>query len=165
MPHQQLVYQLNQLNELLMVLSNDEYTRKATMLGRASIGQHIRHIIELVQGMVQGYPKGVINYDDRKRDVQIESDTYFAKEQVLELMDSVCLPDKELLLKQSHSSALIKTFYSREVLYNSEHAIHHMALIRVALREMNLDAVDKNFGVAPSTMEYRNVKLAVGSDQ
>ena len=129
------------------------------MLGGASIGQHIRHIIELVQGMVQGYAKGVIHYDERKRDERIECDGHFARGQVLELMESVCLPDKELLLKQSLDGAMIRTFYSREVLYNTEHAIHHMALIRVALREMDLDVVDEDFGLASSTIEYKSKKL------
>ena len=45
--------------------------------------------------------------------------------------------------------------YYREVMYNLEHAIHHHALIKVAIIHFtDLDLPD-SFGVAPSTMEYR----------
>ena len=51
---------------------------------------------------------------------------------------------------------LIETNYNRELLYNLEHCIHHQALIKVALLQSESITVDANFGVARSTIEYRN---------
>ena len=50
---------------------------------------------------------------------------------------------------------LIQSNYERELLYNLEHCIHHQALIKVAIIQSNSVAIDENFGVARSTIEYR----------
>jgi EAL domain-containing protein (putative c-di-GMP-specific phosphodiesterase class I) len=48
----------------------------------------------------------------------------------------------------------VSTTFFREIIYNAEHAIHHLALIRVALRVMKLDIVGDDFGMAYSTIKY-----------
>jgi len=45
--------------------------------------------------------------------------------------------------------------YFREVVYNTEHTIHHLALIKVAIIDMKLDIVDNDFGMAYSTIKYQ----------
>jgi len=50
----------------------------------------------------------------------------------------------------------VTTTYFREIVYNTEHAIHHLALIKVALIEMNLDVVADDFGMAYSTMKFKS---------
>jgi hypothetical protein len=151
--------QFNDLLKLLKALGTTAYTQKSAMLGDVTCGQHVRHIIELAQCMVQGYESGSINYDARKRDLRIETDTQFAMATLTELIDSTSLPDKSLYLVQN-DGCRIQTYYRREVVYNTEHAIHHMALIRVALREMQLDLVGDHFGVAPSTLQYKKNNYA-----
>jgi hypothetical protein len=49
----------------------------------------------------------------------------------------------------------ISTNYFREIAYNLEHTIHHMALIRIGLREIGDIPVDESYGVASSTTKYR----------
>ncbi|MDH3651116.1 MAG: hypothetical protein OEQ53_15620, partial [Saprospiraceae bacterium] len=45
---------------------------------------------------------------------------------------------------------------ARELLYNLEHLIHHLAIIRIAMREVEPDVeLGAHFGVAPSTLLYR----------
>lgn len=148
--------QLNELSSLLYKMHPGDYTQRSAMLGNASIGQHVRHIIELAQSLLQGYTDGIVNYDARKRDLQLETEIDFAQQCIRSLSDSLHRPDKPLLLVQGNDAAdTLSSFYYREVMYNTEHAIHHKALIRVALREMQLSLVDDDFGVAPSTIQYR----------
>ncbi|MBN8880389.1 MAG: hypothetical protein J0I32_22785 [Sphingobacteriales bacterium] len=149
--------QLNELSFLLHKLHADDYTYKSSLLGDASIGQHVRHIIELSQCLLQGYAEGIVNYDARKRDAQIESEKDFALHCIQQLSCSMDRPDKPLLLIQGNDTAnSLSSYYYRELMYNTEHTIHHKALIRVALREMKLPLVDDDFGVAPSTIQYRS---------
>lgn len=147
--------QLNDLYKLLLRLRTHDYLLRSVMLGNISIGQHTRHIIELVQCLQQGYDEGCVNYDNRKRDFRIETDLHFAISCIENCNQNLVLKDRPLLLIQDNDLLKsVNTSYYRELIYNSEHAIHHMALIRVALREMDLDLVGEHFGVAQATIKH-----------
>lgn len=152
--------QLKSLQFLLQTLAEENYVRLSPLLGHSSIGQHIRHTIELAQSLLTGYATGEVNYDNRKRDVRIETDMTFAASVLKELLQQTALPNKSIHIVITDTStgqteAVISNYF-RELAYNTEHTIHHMALIRVALREMQLEIVNDQFGVAPSTVKYRN---------
>jgi uncharacterized damage-inducible protein DinB len=152
---QLLQEQLISLQELLKSIKEDDYQYRSAMLGNNSIGQHVRHVAEMIQCLLNGYDQSIVDYDARKRDVRIETDRLFTLSVLQSFIGEIHRPDKGLTLQQSLCSESIHTTYYRELHYNMEHAIHHMALIRVALREMNLDAVSGNFGVAYATIQYK----------
>ena len=53
----------------------------------------------------------------------------------------------------------IATNVERELIYNIEHAIHHMALIKVGLKTLRPEVVvSSSFGVASSTIRYEKSK-------
>jgi hypothetical protein len=70
------------------------------------------------------------------------------------------LPDKKLYLTidciDGAIEPIVTTTYFREIVYNIEHTIHHLALIKVALIELKLSLVDNNFGMAYSTIKYKS---------
>jgi hypothetical protein len=151
--------QLELLGQFLQHLEEHHYTMESPLLGHSSIGQHVRHTIELTQALLAGYETGKINYDKRKRNLALETDLAFAKFILAAVVKSSNLDNKDLQLIVTDNTTAgevkINTNYFRELAYNTEHAIHHMALIRVALREMQLEIVDEQFGVAPSTLKHR----------
>ena len=149
-----LLEQLQTIQQLLQQIQPEDYTKPCAMLGGSTIGQHVRHVVELLQCLQDGYEEGIVNYDNRKRDLRIETQVPFTNVILQQLIGNVQQSDKGMLLTQLHCSNIIHTTYFRELHYNTEHAIHHMALIKVALREMNIDAVDENFGVANATIQY-----------
>ena len=141
---------------LLSQLSNQDYTNPCLELSNSSIGQHTRHIIEMFQCLENQYQSGIINYDNRMRNYQIESDVNVAKKAINEVLNSIDKPNKTLTLIQKVDCSIeIESNYNRELLYNLEHCIHHQALIKVAILKMNHLEIDENFGVARSTIEYR----------
>lgn len=149
-----------QLNDSLLQLSNEEYTRPSSRLFNATIGQHVRHIIELFVCLEQGYDSGFVNYEKRKRDLTIETDKEFARQLLLGIYRSMNRPDKTLQLvanydEHSEEMLLIDTNYYREVVYNLEHTVHHMALIRVGINEVSNIQVPQEFGVAASTIKHK----------
>lgn len=148
---------LTELSHLLAQLSQQEYTTPCADLGNATIGAHTRHIIELFQCLETSYETGVVNYDDRKRDFRIQTDTAFAVATIEAVLSTMDKPNKSLQLRQQMDGATLnmETNYQRELLYNLEHCIHHQALLKVALLQMDTVEVDANFGVARSTIEYR----------
>ena len=143
--------------DLLRQLTNEEFTQQNPELSNATIGEHMRHIIELFGCLLENYDYGLINYDDRKRDVLLQTD----KNEAIAIIEKYLLeldkPNKPLSLTHNCFSPieLLHTNYFRELIYNLEHSIHHQALIKVALHSLPHIKIPSTFGVAPSTLEYR----------
>lgn len=148
--------QLEELSDLLLQLSSIDYYQISSVFRTSSIGQHVRHILELFECLLSQYESGKINYDSRKRDLKLENNPAFALEKIREIQTKINLPDKDLILshEQTPESPLIKTTYFRELLYNLEHCVHHQALIRLACLAIPGISIPDNFGVAKSTIHY-----------
>lgn len=157
----QTTHLLQQLKQLLGELGDDDFIRQIELLSGATIGQHTRHIIEFFQELNCGYDSGVVNYDARKRNLQIESDRSKAMQQLQWLADTLKTEDREVTLVcdpvqgESNQWITISSTYMRELLYNLEHTIHHMALLRIAVQLLSTVELPENFGVAESTIKYR----------
>ena len=154
------IHTINELISLLkQIQENEVYDKPVISLSGATIGQHTRHIIELFQCLLHGYESGTVNYDRRKRDRLLETKSYRAIK-ALELIREELKQkiNRNLELEVELKGELIKlpSNYYRELYYNIEHCIHHEALIKVALIELKINEVPENFGVAPSTIQYRN---------
>ena len=149
---------LKELIDLLTQLSDEDYTNKCEALSHATVGEHTRHIIEMFQCLDNFYDSGVINYDKRQRNILIQSSTDFAIQNISSIQKAIDKTNKNLFLQQiiDGEEILIESNYNRELLYNLEHCIHHQALIKVAILQCKSVVIDPNFGVARSTIEYRN---------
>jgi len=149
-----------QLTDSLNQLKPEQYIYTCKNLSGHTIGQHVRHIIEMFQCLDAGYQRGEVDYEKRKRDRQIETDKNLATEILKEISRQIYRENKSLYLLVNYNDLQtepekISTNYLREIAYNLEHTIHHMALIRVALRELGNLPVDDSYGIAPSTLKYR----------
>jgi uncharacterized damage-inducible protein DinB len=152
---------LDELTDLLSQMSNEEYSKCCKTLFNASIGQHTRHIIELYLELIQGLKNNEICYDNRARNIVLETDVFIALEAIdLIKIDIDKLQDAPIYLKAKFSNSsinsIIGTTIFRELAYNLEHSIHHQALIKVGLNELGkLNLINENFGVASSTIRFK----------
>jgi hypothetical protein len=149
-----------QLSESLVQLTNEEYVQPSKILFNASIGQHVRHIIELFLCLEKGYESGIVNYEKRKRDYQIETNKELAIQLLKEIYHRLERPNIDLVMEAEDYEdkaevVSIPSNYYREIAYNLEHTIHHMALIRVGINEVSSIKLPQEFGVAYSTIKYR----------
>ena len=149
---------LLELQHLLNQISEDDYSKPIEYLSNASIGEHTRHIIELFQCVINSYEVGELNYDNRSRNLLIQTNPSFAIEKIDEICNTIEKENKNLILESVFFEEVsrINTNYFREVIYNLEHCIHHQALIKVAVFQFEYLVVNENFGVAPSTIVFRN---------
>jgi hypothetical protein len=148
---------LEQVKKLLEQLSNDDFTSKNQYLSNATIGEHTRHIIEMFQCLLVSYEEGLVNYDLRKRDLALQSNTMDAIHAINHILGQIEKQNKELLLTgECLGTEKITSNYFRELVYNIEHCIHHQALIKVALFDKKHIQIQPEFGVAPSTLTYRS---------
>ncbi|WP_428224936.1 DinB family protein [Flavobacterium sp.] len=149
---------LKELKDVISQITDVEFTTPIPALSQATIGEHCRHIIELYQALLHSYTTDVLNYDNRARNVSIQTQKITAIDAMEQILEAIEKNDKKIMLEHLISGVptVMETTYFREVLYNLEHCIHHQALIKVALIQLGTITVSENFGVAPSTLEYRN---------
>lgn len=152
---------LKEQQHLLQKISLENYTFPIASLDGSTVGGHTRHIIEFLEILLNSYFSDSINYDERKRNLELEENPQKAVEIISKILSGINLPNKNLILHQTigNISLEITTNFYRELLYNIEHCIHHQALIKVAFNEMKMShLLNKNFGVAPSTIQYRETQ-------
>lgn len=155
---------LDQLILLISTLNDKEYTQPLIVLSNATLGQHIRHTLEFFICLKNGMNVALINYDKREHDKTIEKDRKIALSIINEISEFLeqFHTDEELLLELSYGEneeevSQIKSNFSRELAYNIEHGVHHMAIIKIgALALRPTLELPTDFGVASSTLRYRN---------
>ncbi|RZK10490.1 MAG: DinB family protein [Flavobacterium sp.] len=148
---------LTQIEDTIVQLADDQFCLSIPLLGGSSIGEHVRHILEFYVELLNGYESGVINYDLRTRDHQLQTTRSAAVFKIKQLGNQLNLNDKALFIKANDhqlNDHVIST-YARELMYNLDHTIHHMALIRVAICLTSNISLPDDFGVAAATINYR----------
>lgn len=156
------IQNLKDIKALLSTLSDEHYDLKLKTLMGATIGQHIRHVLEFYGCLIVGHNAGIINYDSRQRNLSLERSVKAALEVIAQLMESLAVLTKDCPLilegnygdEESGNTCIATTLY-RELAYNLEHSIHHQALIKIGLMELKLThLIDPCFGVAPATIRF-----------
>ena len=155
---------LMQLMRLLNAISQSDYTNKNDILSGATISQHIRHILEFYLLLIAGSFTNTISYDKRERDVAIENHPSYAIKKIEMILAGLeTLSEEDPVKLEADYSVSGKSWNTlnstvgRELAYCIEHSIHHQALIKAGLIGSDLkDLTDKDFGVAYSTIRYRD---------
>jgi len=154
---------LGQLTDLVDQIRESDFVKPAETLSDSTIGQHLRHTLEFFMCFEHGFDKGLINYDKRAHDKLIESDKFLGMAAITRIKDFIKKQKTDIALElevgydlAKEEFVTINTTYTRELVYNLEHAVHHMALIKIGVREaaayINLPAA---FGIAASTIRYK----------
>ena len=145
---------LDQLKSVVKQMSGDNYS-KTIPSHEASVGEHTRHTIEFYQCLFEGLNTGKVNYDKRKRNVEIQVSPESALNFINKIIDQIknTENDKELILEISYdlsdeTTQRIHSSYKRELAYNIEHAIHHMAILKsIIVENFRNVSLPKNFGI------------------
>ena len=148
------------LKKIIQDLNESEYLYRSTYLFDATIGQHVRHILEFYICLLEGVENGKVNYDLRQRNILIENSKDFAIKTIDNIIVSInnlnC--DLKLVLegnfsKESNVGCICQTTVVRELIYCFEHSIHHQALLKVSLSEQKIN-IPVEMGIAPSTFRH-----------
>lgn len=148
---------LTQIEDTIIQLADDQFCASIPLLGGSSIGEHVRHILEFYVELLNGYDNGLVNYDQRTRDHQLQTIRSAAVFKIKQLCNQLNLADKALLITSNDDQATnqVISTYARELMYNLDHTIHHMALIRVAVCLTSSITLAPDFGVAAATINYK----------
>lgn len=153
---------LDQLEDVIRQISETDFSKPSPSLSNSTVGQHMRHTLEFFMCLEKGFKEGTINYDKRAHDTLIESDKFIALasiHQIRKFVGQITL-DPPLKLevgydRHTEECVTIETNYLRELTYNIEHAVHHMALIKIGIREIaGYVKLPADFGIAVSTLRH-----------
>ena len=111
--------------------------------------------------------QGLINYDKRRHEHVYETNIEAALGKIQELIigiDGITESDEVVLEvsydKTNEDAIKINSSVGRELAYNIEHAIHHMAIIKIAVQTLFPNVkLAENFGVAYSTVRYKKTEV------
>lgn len=153
---------LKQLQSVLASLSDAQYTAALAAYDGHSIGDHVRHLLDFYVAVIRRKATTVVDYDARVRDPLIAQSRTHAAALAQSLAEALpSLSQDQPLRATSNGCSDLPTSLARELSYAHDHAVHHLALIKVAMRvyapEIPLDA---ELGVAPSTAAYSSAQVS-----
>ena len=146
-----------------------EISERAGLPFEQQIGPHLRHIIEHYEAFLNGLDQGVIDYDNRNRNREIERDPALARRRCDELAAGYTARlsrswPETLAVAFDGGAAGDDRFVSgstplRELLFVAGHAVHHYALLRLLLKQSGL-TLPENVGKAAATIRYERERNA-----
>jgi hypothetical protein len=159
MLRQEAIKQLKSVQYILSQIEDDDYSTSLTTLKDASIGKHIRHIVEFYECLLFNNIDNIVNYDSRRRNLLLEENVKYTDDFITEIIDKLVKIENNsrILLVSKYQDQIVSMESSiyREITYNIEHTVHHLAIISIVIpihfEYINLSA---NFGYADSTIQY-----------
>lgn len=158
---------IGQIKKVLDHIEPVAYSKSLEVFNGSTLGQHFRHIFDFYHSIFKGWQHGVIDYAQRERNPLIEispDEASLAFNTVIESLDMI----DEKLQVTVHADfsnipleyrPLLQSTYGRELMFAHDHAIHHLALIKIGLKtEFPQIPIEQNLGVAPSTLRYKETK-------
>ncbi len=141
---------------LQTVENNDTY---------AKVGGHFRHCTDFVDSLLAGIESGKIDYNKRERNLLVETDLQTALVKIAETVEKLKTSysqdfNREILVRHerainaSDGNSWCRSTLAREFEFLQSHTVHHYAIIGLKLSLAGIK-VNENFGVADSTLKYR----------
>ncbi|MDX2319320.1 MAG: hypothetical protein QNK26_01850 [Moritella sp.] len=150
---------LDQGIALLTSMTNEQYCLRAKPYISSSIGEHLRHILDLyyaLKGNVQ-----TIDYDIRRRGALVETCRLTGLAELEQIKMWLFTLEPQMMgnnvLMSTEVSVIetlvvqVETSLMRELIFVSMHAIHHYALMDISAKLCDIDT-PKNMGIAPATL-------------
>ena len=129
----------------------------------AHSGPHLRHVVEHYEALLDHLHERRIDYDDRRRDPQVQRSPQIARARLQQLQAQLASLRLEwlrdpLTIRLRGGVDGEKVFASqstiaRELLFVAGHAVHHYAMIQLYCAQDGID-LGRDFGKAPSTRHH-----------
>jgi len=159
---------------LFLDLVGDEiYARPLEETGEekpsSSLGAHYRHVLDHFLCLAEGIRTGRVNYDQRRRNPQVENSVTCARLVTEALIDELGGLSAEIIPREcavvysvgygDRDAEAVKSNFAREIMFCVGHAIHHFAILRLLCAGVGV-RLPYEFGVAPSTLKHLEAEAA-----
>jgi hypothetical protein len=150
-------------------VGDEPYARPLGGELETSLGAHYRHVLDHFLCLSEGLRTGQVNYDQRRRNPQIESSVLCARLVTEGLIDELGGLSHEILRSEctvtysvgygETEAEAVRSNLAREVMFCVGHAIHHYAILRLLCARVGVK-LPYGFGVAPSTLKHLETETA-----
>ncbi len=149
----------------ISVIDADLYRRPLEIYNGSTFGKHFRHIHDFFHCLTHQCNSLELDYCNRCRETSIEDhkDSCIAAFQVLQ-QDLAKLDEHRIITVKADFEVSdgvrpeVKTSIGREIMYAYDHAVHHLAIVKIGLNEhcRGLE-INQDLGVAASTIRYNTL--------
>jgi hypothetical protein len=154
---------LRQGCSLLDRVADEVYARPLGGVFGGSLGAHYRHVLEHFVCLIEGIRTGEVNYDQRRRDPQLERSVEQARivtEALIgqfrtllpDVLQQECVVTYRVGYGETGEEAVASNV-AREVMFCVGHAIHHYAILKLLCAGAGV-GLPYEFGIAPSTLKH-----------
>ena len=154
---------INQLIEVIQQLSREDYCKSLNIYNGSTIGKHFRHIHDFYACLLVKENGEIVDYCKRERVEEFENNpdsivsSFYSIRSAIKSLN----PDKEVMVfgdfeNENGRRPIVKSSLGREMMYAYDHAVHHLAIIKLGIRAEFPDVIiDDNIGVAASTLKHQ----------
>ena len=155
---------IDQLIGVINQLSANEYMKPLKVYNGSTIGKHFRHIYDFYACLIDGCGKGTIDYCNRKRVELLENNPKTIvgcfeeiKKEIHDLDMNEALEVYGDFQFDNGERPISQSSVGRELLYAYDHAVHHLAIVKMGIRsELPNIKIDNTIGIAASTLRHLN---------
>jgi hypothetical protein len=150
-------------------VSDEVYSRPLDGTISSSLGTHYRHVLDHFFCLVEGIRTEQVNYDERRRNPQLECSVAQARLATVGLIEEFRGLSADILQRECSVAysvrygegevALVRSNLAREVMFCVGHAIHHFAILKLLCTGQGVK-LPYEFGVAPSTLKNIEAETA-----
>jgi len=158
---------IDQIVSILQEIKDEDFSLPLEVFNGSTVGKHFRHILDFYNCILKGAATGTLDYCERDRNPTVEISPINAEEEFSLLLQNIESLDESFPLKvytdfhfenDKHQS-LVDSSIGRELMYAYDHAVHHLAIIKIGIRgNFSYMSLDQSIGVAPSTIKYESAK-------
>ncbi len=144
-------------------IGDETYARPLEGEFAASLGAHYRHVLDHFLCLAEGIRTNQVNYDQRRRNPQLEGSVTCARLVTEGLIDELGCLSRETLQRDcavtysvgygETEAEAVRSNLAREVMFCVGHAIHHYAILKLLCAGVGVK-LPYEFGTAPSTLKH-----------
>ena len=154
---------IDQIVDTISFIKEEDYNRPLEIYNGSTLGKHFRHIHDFFYCLVHQCNHKDVDYCERRRDSRIENERLYSIRQFNQISGSLgdLQEEKSISVHADFEVApgirpVVQTTIGREIMYGYDHAIHHLAIVKIGLKFLYPDAqVNEELGVAASTLRYQ----------
>ncbi len=150
--------------DTISAIDTDHYHQPIEIYNGSTFGKHFRHIHDFFHCLIHQCPEKKVDYCHRCREERIENEKAYSIEAFRALQKDLETLDENQIISVKADFEIspgerptVKTSIGREIMYAYDHAVHHLAIVKIGLNAHcpNLD-LDQNIGVAASTIRHQS---------